>query len=73
MKKGISLILSIIACLIMVACDDSRAPIEPVTPPTGGTEQGGGTTGEEPTPPNGGGGNVVTPIQPGGNYDGGEY
>ena len=78
MKKIIRVILSITACLIMSACEVPGMPIDP-TPPNGGIEQGGGaqdggTEEQNPeTPPSSGGGNVVTPIQPGGDYSGGGY
>ena len=73
MKKIIRVILSITACLIMSACEVPGTPIDP-TPPNGGIEQDGGQNGgteeQNPeTPPSSGGGNVVTPIQPGGDYN----
>ena len=69
MKKLICLLLSMLVCLTIAACDDKQDPT-PQTP-----SQNEETENEETTPEeeNKGGGNVVTPIQPGGNFNGGGY
>ena len=70
MKKFVTIILAILACLTIVSCIDNGPS---VVPPVGGgqeTEQGGEVgKGEEET----GGGSVVTPIRPGGNFNGDGY
>ena len=72
MKKIVTILLSILACFTIVACADNGPSLVPPAgggTEQGGTEQGGGTGNETEN----GGGNVVTPIQPGGDYNGNDY
>ena len=70
MKKILTVILSILACLCIAACEE---PGTSVIPPVDGTQtEQGGTEGGSKNESQGGG-NVVTPIQPGGDYNAGGY
>ena len=80
MKKLICILLSILFCLTIAACEDKQEPTpqnpsqneETKKDETESEEkEDEGTTPEEEE--NKGGGNVVTPIQPGGNFNGGGY
>ena len=71
MKKLLSIILGLVACLVMVACEEEKPSTPSPTPPSSSTQT---PTPEEEKPSNNGGGTVVTPIQPGGDYEvGGGY
>ena len=69
MKKIVTILLSILACLTIVACNDTGASVVPPATNENQTETGNGTENGSQT----GGGQVVTPIQPGGDFNGSGY
>ena len=75
MKKLICLLLSILACLTIVACEDKQEQ-NPQIPSQSEETENEETENEVPENPEqeeDDGGNVVTPIRPGGNFNGGGY